>query len=41
MNLGIALGRAQAPEGNFDSATKEAWRLAIIAICDAMKSGLE
>jgi hemoglobin-like flavoprotein len=32
---------AQELEGNFDSATKEAWRLAISAICEAMKSGLE
>jgi hemoglobin-like flavoprotein len=32
---------AQELEGNFDSATKEAWHLAIAAVCEAMKSGVE
>jgi hemoglobin-like flavoprotein len=32
---------AQALEGNFNSATKEAWRLAISTICEAMKAGTE
>src|SRR5215469_6788612 len=30
---------AQALEGNFDAATREAWYLAITAICHAMKAG--
>src|SRR6266496_812139 len=32
---------AQALEGNFNSSTKEAWRLAISTICEAMKAGTE
>jgi hemoglobin-like flavoprotein len=32
---------AQELEGNFNSATKEGWRLAMSAISEAMKSGLE
>lgn len=32
---------AQALEGNFNSATKKAWQLAIGGICEAMKAGLE
>ena len=30
---------AQTLEGNFDAATKEAWQLALNAICGAMKDG--
>ena len=32
---------AQELEGNFTSATKEAWRLAITTVCEAMKAGAE
>jgi hemoglobin-like flavoprotein len=32
---------AQELEGNFNVATKEAWRLAITRVCEAMKSGVE
>ena len=32
---------AQAVESNFNSATKEAWQLAISGICEGMKAGLE
>jgi hemoglobin-like flavoprotein len=32
---------AQELEGNFTSATKEAWRLAITTVCEAMKAGVE
>src|SRR5215467_12093965 len=28
---------AQELEGNFNAATKEAWRLALTSVCDAMK----
>jgi hemoglobin-like flavoprotein len=30
---------AQELEGNFTSATKEAWRLAMTTVCEAMKAG--
>jgi len=32
---------AQELEGNFTSATKEAWRLAMTTVCEAMKAGAE
>lgn len=31
----------QELERNFNSATKEAWRLAVTAVCEAMKAGVE
>jgi hemoglobin-like flavoprotein len=32
---------AQELEGDFNPATKEAWRLAINTVCEAMKAGVE
>lgn len=32
---------AQDLEGSFDSATREAWHMAIASICAAMKAGVE
>ena len=32
---------AQSLEANFDAPTREAWQLAITAICAAMKAGIE
>src|SRR5215471_5111918 len=32
---------AQLLEGNFNPAAKEAWRLALTTVCEAMKAGVE
>ena len=41
LTLALLWAIAQELEGNFTSATKEAWRLAITAVCEAMKAGIE
>jgi hypothetical protein len=37
----VVMGHRAALEADFDPSTREAWHLAITAICAAMKAGVE